>query len=489
MLIADALSRAYLKRGTAADFSEEVAAVAAAAAEQRDALRMVASPATIELLRRAAEVDDEYQLLRRQIALGWPQSPADVPVNLRQFMTFSDELAEFDGLVYKGHRVVVPRDARAEILDRIHSSHIGVNGCLRRAKEAVYYPNITSDIKKTIAACQICESFQHAVQKEPLMPHAAPSRPWEKVGVDIFTYRGQDYLITVDYLSNYFEVDRLPSKRISDIIYVLKQIFARYGIPLELVSDNSPFNSAEFKAFAGRWEFTHVTYSPHYSQSNGKSESAVKQAKRLMQKAHEDRSDPYLTLLALRNTPSESLGLSPAQIMFNRRTRTTLPMAQTLLSSAHDHDAHDALVQSKQRQAVYYNRGAKERPPLKVGDTVRTRWQTGGEWEKAKVNKVLPHRSYELQMRDGSTRRRTTKHVRFSRETPVIVSDEGHDVITPATPAPHPPLTDAGGSASGGVDARRPPPPPSTSATSTPTLMTKSGRPVRRPARYADYLP
>ena len=100
-------------RGIAADFSEETAAVADAAAEQRDALRMVASPATVELLHGAAEADadDEYQMLRRQIALGWPQSPSDVPVNLRQFITFSNELAEFDGLVYKGHRVVVPRDA------------------------------------------------------------------------------------------------------------------------------------------------------------------------------------------------------------------------------------------------------------------------------------------------------------------------------------------------------------------------------------------
>jgi len=44
------------------------------------------------------------------------------------------------------------------------------------------------------------------------MPHAAPSRAWEKVDSDIFTHKGQDYLITVDYLLNYFEVDCLQSK-------------------------------------------------------------------------------------------------------------------------------------------------------------------------------------------------------------------------------------------------------------------------------------
>jgi len=49
------------------------------------------------------------------------------------------------------------------------------------------------------------------------------------------------YLITVDYLYGFFEVDRVPSKRISDIVYVLKQHFARHGHPVELISDNSLF--------------------------------------------------------------------------------------------------------------------------------------------------------------------------------------------------------------------------------------------------------
>jgi len=111
------------------------------------------------------------------------------------------------------------------------------------------------------------------------------------------------------------------------------------------------------------------------------------------------------------------------------------------------------------------------------------------EWQKAKVIKALPHRSYELQMFDGSIRRRTKKHVRFSREPPLIVSDDGNDIITPL---PQPQPTDAAARASGsGVDGRRQPPQPPlpTVAAPTPTQMTKSGRAVRRPARFADYVP
>jgi len=488
LVLADTLSRAYLPRSSETDFSEQVAAIADA--EQRNGLQMIASQATIEYIRCAAQADEQYQQLIRQIKLGWPDTPANVPTNLREYSTFCDELTECDGLVFKGNRVVIPQAARAEILNRVHSSHIGVNGCLRRAQEAVYYPGISADIKRTVAACQICESFQQAMQKEPLRSHAAPSRAWEKIGVDIFTHKGQDYLITVDYLSNYFEVDRLPSKRIQDIIYVLKTHMARYGIPQTLFSDNQPFNSVEFKEFAGRWEFSHVTSSPRYPQSNGLAESAVKQAKKLMQKAHEDHTDPFLALLALRNTPLERVKLSPAQIMFNRRTRTLLPVTNKLLISANDQQAHKALVASKQRQAVYYNRGAHERRPFKAGDTVRTRWSSANNWEKAKVIKPLPHRSYLLRMPDGSTRRRTSRHVRFSREAPIVYDDDTDDDFDPPpTPPLIPPLiaaaVPAAPAAAAGNDRHPPhphPPPPV-------TLTTSSGRTVKPPARFADFVP
>ena len=101
------------------------------------------------------------------------------------------------------------------------------------------------------------------------MSHPAPTRPWAKVGVDIFTFRGIDYLITTDYLSRYFEVDRFPSKRACDVIYCLKTHFARHGLPIEVFSDNNPFNSAEFRDFALKFDFKHTTLSPHFAQSNG----------------------------------------------------------------------------------------------------------------------------------------------------------------------------------------------------------------------------
>jgi len=128
--------------------------------------------------------------------------------------TLKIDPAVSNGFVFKGNRVVIPTGARDDILQRLHASHIGINWCLRRTRETVFYPGITTALKDLVSKCAVCLRFQQETQKEkPLLPHEAPERPWQKVGTDIFTHRGQDYLITVCYLTGYFEVDRIPSKR------------------------------------------------------------------------------------------------------------------------------------------------------------------------------------------------------------------------------------------------------------------------------------
>ena len=83
---------------------------------------------------------------------------------------------------------------------------------------------------------------------------------------------------------------------------------------------------AQFKAFADRWESVHTTSSPRFPQSNGGAENAIESAERLMTKANESGSDPLLALLDWKNTPSEQLGASPAQLMFvDEPTRVCRP--------------------------------------------------------------------------------------------------------------------------------------------------------------------
>ena len=86
--------------------------------------------------------------------------------------------------------------------------------------------------------------------------------------------------MTSDYLSDFFELDNLRSTTSVSVIRKLKTHFARHGIPEQLVTDNGPqFSLSDFLKFSSEWDFDHCTSSPHCSQSNGKAESAVKEAR------------------------------------------------------------------------------------------------------------------------------------------------------------------------------------------------------------------
>ena len=103
-------------------------------------------------------------------------------------------------------------------------------------------------------------------------------------------------------------------------------------IPNVLRSDNGPqFSSDAFKQFSSQWGFSHITVSPYHPQVNGLAEKFVQIVKRLLTKAKEAKSDPYLSLLEYRNTIIDSIA-TPAQLLMSRRLRSVLPITPKQLT-------------------------------------------------------------------------------------------------------------------------------------------------------------
>ena len=230
-------------------------------------------------------------------------------------------------------------------------------------------------------------------------------------------------MITVDYFSNYWEVDLLNSSTTTKaVIQKLKAHFSHYGSPETLISDNGPqFASAEFAQFSKTWDFEHRTSSPEHPQSNGMAESAVKTAKRLLQKAAVAGTDFQMALLDYRNTPSQGMDLSPQQRFMNRRSRTNL-----LEPCIAPREAQQSkLVKKQKTQAKYYNRAAKDLSQLCTGDVVRIKPTCLGqhEWRKAIVRSYHNDKSYLVETEDGGTYRRNRVHLRKSQE-PFSEDDE-----------------------------------------------------------------
>lgn len=176
---------------------------------------------------------------------GWPDEKEDTHDSAKPYFHFRDEITYAEGIVFKGERAIIPVSLRYDMMERIHSCHLESGRLLKKI----------------------------------------PNRPWAEVGTDLFHFDNNEYLITVDYFSNFWEIDYFQDTISSTIIKRLNANFARHGIPDTCISDNGPqFSSDEFKRISKMLEFVHKTSSPGFPQSNGKAEQAVKTAKSIMKK-------------------------------------------------------------------------------------------------------------------------------------------------------------------------------------------------------------
>ena len=260
----------------------------------------------------------------------------------------------------------------------------------------------------------------------------------------------------------------------------MKSMYARHGIPDEVIADNMPFSIKEFHQFAKDWGFEVTTSSPRYPQSNGMSERAIQTIKKLLRKAFEDENDPYIALLEYRNTPVSGLKESPAQLLMGRMLKSKLPSTVSLLKPQVVHNAYDKLKERRDKQKMYYDHSVKRLPEIKPHATVRIRM--GKTWEPATVTaQHAAPRSYVVSTPDGTAYRRNSRHLFLTNEPPVVSTGPPLDeaVIPPVSATPAVPVSNAE-SALPAANESSPLP--------TQAKCTSSGRIVRVPARYKDYV-
>ena len=441
----------------------------------------------------ATQQDPDLQALRRVILEGWPQDRQNSSSEVQPYWDFKDELSTYNGIVYKGERIVIPRDMRPQILEILHKPHLGIVRTKQRARDAVYWPGMNKQIEDLISKCDICIKHRSRQQKEPMTIHEIPQLPWEKVATDLFEYKGSHFMVIVDYFSNFIEVVSLGRDiKTNDIVKGLKINIARYGIMKTLVSDNGPqFSSTAFQQFTKTYGIEHITSSPRYPQSNGLAEKSVQCIKRLLTKCSESGEDFHLALLALRNTPRDDLE-SPMQRLMGRRAQTNLPIATTLLqpASVNTKQVHDQLLSQREKQKYYYDRGSK---PLKsISDENAVRIRTPNGWEPAEYVGRHPLPNSHVVKTDGQNR----TYRRNRRD--LLATNEPHHVIIPQRS--NPPLlhsTSNPRQENLNMNISTPSNPtietsqtsntdPAPNVSPNPIITSRSGRVIRKPARFND---
>ena len=93
--------------------------------------------------------------------------------------------------------------------------------------------------------------------KESHCIHNIPGLPWKRVGIDLFENAGQTCLLVTDFYSKYFKIELLCQNTASCVINNLEKMFARFGVPDKVVSDNGSQYSNTSNPFAYMY-FSHT---------------------------------------------------------------------------------------------------------------------------------------------------------------------------------------------------------------------------------------
>ena len=198
---------------------------------------------------------------------------------LKPYWSYRDELAVIDGIILKGRCIIIPKSLRLQVLDQLHTNHMGIGKMKLLAHECVYWYSINLDIKKYIKQCATCLEFRKIIDLD------VPLRPWEVVAADIFHFNNINCLCIVDYNSKFLIIRKLQGLSVENLINAVTAIFAEYGIPCKIMSvAGTNFVSERFRQFCKSINVEHAVSLAYHHQSNGQVETCMKFIKRTFKK-------------------------------------------------------------------------------------------------------------------------------------------------------------------------------------------------------------
>ncbi len=153
-------------------------------------------------------------------------------------------------------------------------------------------------------------------------------RPWSRVHAD-FTgpINGQMVFILIDAHSKWIEAQPLSSIMATATIQCCRRLFATFGLPEVMVTDNGPsFVSTEFEQFLQKNAIRlplHTT--PQLTGLlSGLCSTLKREVKKMKSGTLQDKICRFL--FAYQNTQQSTTGVSPSELLLGRKMRSTLDL-------------------------------------------------------------------------------------------------------------------------------------------------------------------
>ena len=195
------------------------------------------SPLSLAKIKHVTENDPDLKSLRQYIQDGFPANRSDCAESVQAYFGFREELAIVNGLIVKGHQVVIPNQLHDEALKLLHSSPMGIVKMKDRARTSFFWSSIDRDIESHLSECHPCATFQEKQPKETLLNDPISTNPWYALAMDNFVFNSKHYLIVVNCFSKFVVVE--PSKDLTSMTTInsLLDIFSEHGFPATIRCD------------------------------------------------------------------------------------------------------------------------------------------------------------------------------------------------------------------------------------------------------------
>ena len=294
-----------------------------------------------------------------------------------------------DGCLLWGRRVIIPPIFR-QLLEELHSVHLGITRMKSLARSFVWWPQLDGDIEDISKSCTECHLTAINPPRAPAHPWLVSQQPWERIHVDHAQWDKWLLLVAINAFSEWPEVFVVNSTSAQQTIHKLRTVFTTHGLPVTLISDNGPpFTSSGFSRFMDSNGIIHRRVPPYHPSSNGLAKNFVKSVKQALNKSniHLSVESKIAKFLATyRNTPHTTTGCTPSEVLLGRVPRTKRSLVHPCMSQRMSVAAEENL---EARSPQTFNIGQR----VALCDLHPT---TSQKWRAAWITQRLGALTYEL---------------------------------------------------------------------------------------------
>ena len=284
--------------------------------------------------------DKEYQRMAKDIKLKRPNA------TITKAKIDHDRCTVKDDKVYLGDRLWVPKADRITTLRTHHDApaagHPGVSKTLELIRREHYWPRMSREVKRYVAACRKCRVSKapHSTTDGLLKPMPPGDSPWKEIAIDFVVELPKSKAEGMTYTNVLTVTDRFTKARVfipvgsmtarNTARLFLRHVFSKHGLPEAITSDRGPqFVSNFWRELCQSLGVEQRLSSAFHPQTDGQSERTNRDLEQYLRAYVNYAQSDWVEWLplaefAINNHVSDSTRVTPFYANHGRHPRFTI---------------------------------------------------------------------------------------------------------------------------------------------------------------------